>query len=587
MANPVPVDALEVRAPLIIGVTGHRDLRPQDLEALSEQVRQVLLKLKSRYSSTPLVMLSALAEGADRLAAKVAIEPGVDARLIAPLPMPRQAYGEDFKEGDSLAEFNDLLGKAERWFELPLPADTCEEGLRQPKQRDRQYEAVAKFIARESQILIALWDGVKIGLQGGTSQVVRFQTEGVPSETGCELEPHEGFPVYHIITPRLKNPHPAGQALTRNKIYPDVFKRDHARAEKYYDGMFGNLDAFNRNVSQADRDLLDEAETSKRYLFPGLNEDQRPGGRHATTLNRYAFADALARRFQGQTMRAQKIIHWAVLLAFLCFVFSAHFPDHWRFWLVFSFLFLALARWRYDTAKKSGLDINYQDYRAVAEGLRVKLFWALAGVEDNVSTYYLRKQRTELDWIRNGLRGWYLSTGNIPGSQSHCADTADWQGVNLALTYWVDDQRTYFAGATKRDRDKTERFEYLVKLSLGAAVGLAALLTATLLSGLGSAVTENEWLLATWIIMVDALLASGALLHRYSETSAFSEQAKKFKQLEAIFGHASELVREAMKSGNYGNACECLSKLGKWVLAENGDWVLVHRERPLIELPHP
>jgi hypothetical protein len=587
MMNPAPVDASEVRAPLIIGVTGHRDLRPQDLEALSEQVRQVLLKLKSRYSSTPLVMLSALAEGADRLAAKVALEPGVAARLIAPLPMPRQAYEEDFKDGDSLAEFRDLLGKAERWFELPLPADTTEEGLSQPKQRDRQYEEVAKFIARESQILIALWDGVKTGLQGGTSQVVRFQTEGVPSEAGCELEPHEGFPVYHIITPRLKNPHLAGQALTRTKIYPDVFKGDYARAEEYYDGMFGNLDTFNRNVSQVDRELLDEVETSKRYLFPGLEEDQRPGGRHAATLNRYAFADALARRFQGQALRAQKVIHWAVLLAFLCFVFFAHFPDHSRFWLVSSFLFFALARWRYHTAKKTALEVKYQDYRTVAEGLRVKLFWALAGVEDDVSAHFLRKQRTELDWVRNGLRGWYLSNGSIPGAQGHRADTPDWQGVSLALAYWVDDQRKYDAGVETRNRDKTERFEYLVKLSLGAAVGLAALLTATLLSGLGSAVTENEWLLATWIIMVDALLASGALLHRYSETSAFSEHAKQYNQMEAIFGHASELVREAMKSGNYGNACECLSKLGKWVLAENGDWVLVHRERPLIELPHP
>jgi hypothetical protein len=586
MANPAPLDALEVRAPLIIGVTGHRDLRPQDLEALSEQVRQILLKLKSRYSSTPLVMLSALAEGADRLAAKVALEPGIAARLIAPLPMPRHAYEEDFKDGDSLAEFNDLLGKADRWFELPLPADTTEEGLCQPKQRNRQYEEVAKFIARESQILIALWDGVKTGLQGGTSQVVRFQTEGVPSDTGCELEPHEGFPVYHIITPRLKNPNPAGQALTRNKIYPDVFKGDHTRADKYYDEMFGNLDAFNRNVSRADRELLDEVETSKRYLFPGLKEDQHPGGRHAPTLNRYAFADALARKFQRQTVRAQKIIHWAVLLAFLCFVFFAHFPDHWRFWLVSSFLFLALARWRYYTAKKSALDINYQDYRAVAEGLRVKLFWALAGVEDNVSTYYLRKQRTELDWIRNGLRGWYISTGSFPGAQSHCADMADRQGVSLALTYWVDDQRKYFARAATRDRDKTERFEYLVKLSLGAAVGLAALLTATLLSRLGSAVTENEWLLATWIILVDALLASGALLHHYNETMAFSEHAKQYNQMEAIFGHASELVRGAIESRNYENACECLTKLGKEALAENGDWVLLHRERPL-ELPHP
>jgi hypothetical protein len=132
MMNPAPLDALEVRAPLIIGITGHRDLRPQDLEALSEQVRQILRKLKSRYSSTPLVMLSALAEGTDRLAAKVALEPEMEAIFGHASELVRGAIESRNYENacecltklgkEALAENGDwVLLHRERPLELPHP----------------------------------------------------------------------------------------------------------------------------------------------------------------------------------------------------------------------------------------------------------------------------------------------------------------------------------------------------------------------------------------------------------------------------------------------------------------------------------
>jgi len=34
--------------------------------------------------------------------------------------------------------------------------------------------------------------------------VVRFQNEGVPDPDPCTLEAPEGFPVYHLLTPRQK-----------------------------------------------------------------------------------------------------------------------------------------------------------------------------------------------------------------------------------------------------------------------------------------------------------------------------------------------------------------------------------------------
>jgi hypothetical protein len=45
--------------PLVVGVTGHRDLGENDRPALAATVRRLLGDLLSRYPATPLVVLAA------------------------------------------------------------------------------------------------------------------------------------------------------------------------------------------------------------------------------------------------------------------------------------------------------------------------------------------------------------------------------------------------------------------------------------------------------------------------------------------------------------------------------------------------
>ena len=49
-------------APLVIGVTGHRDLVDGELEALATHVESFFDELKGRYPDTPLHLLSSIAE---------------------------------------------------------------------------------------------------------------------------------------------------------------------------------------------------------------------------------------------------------------------------------------------------------------------------------------------------------------------------------------------------------------------------------------------------------------------------------------------------------------------------------------------
>src|SRR5439155_9689390 len=60
--------------PIVLGVVGHRDVRPEDREILKQELKKVFQQFRDEYPHTPLVLLSALAEGADQLAAEAALE---------------------------------------------------------------------------------------------------------------------------------------------------------------------------------------------------------------------------------------------------------------------------------------------------------------------------------------------------------------------------------------------------------------------------------------------------------------------------------------------------------------------------------
>ena len=57
-----------------MGVTGHRDLVEAEVPALRERIHAFLMELHERFPDLQLQLITALAEGADQLAAEVALE---------------------------------------------------------------------------------------------------------------------------------------------------------------------------------------------------------------------------------------------------------------------------------------------------------------------------------------------------------------------------------------------------------------------------------------------------------------------------------------------------------------------------------
>jgi hypothetical protein len=193
-----------------VAVTGHRDLRPQDLEALRREIRDALKEIGGRAAGARLLVLSGLAEGADQLVAEVALEQGI--ALAAALPMPLDIYRTQMVE-EAQKKLDELLGHCEVTIALPLKGLSLEQIRTSERARAICYETLARFLVERGRALIALWDGKLSDKLGGTCHVVHYARFGrYPGgaeqvESCCET-------VYHVVTPRLRDAEAAEEIRT-------------------------------------------------------------------------------------------------------------------------------------------------------------------------------------------------------------------------------------------------------------------------------------------------------------------------------------------------------------------------------------
>jgi hypothetical protein len=65
---------------------------------------------------------------------------------------------------------------------------------------------------------------------------------------------------------------------------------------------------------------------------------------------------------------------------------------------------------------------------------------------------------------------------------------------------------------------------------------------------------------------------------------AHKEQANRYMTMIPLFSVCSNRVERALKNDDIHAAQELLLAVGRAALAENGEWLMLHRERP-IEVP--
>jgi len=127
-------------------------------------------------------------------------------------------------------------------------------------------------------------------------------------------------------------------------------------------------------------------------------------------------------------------------------------------------------------------------------------------------------------------------------------------------------------------------------LGFTACVLLAVVLTVPLLVPIHALEAVKHWVeepLTHGIIMVVivTLAVVAGLRHGYNQQMAHSEHAKQFGRMSELFDAAQTHLSAQLDAGKLEDGAALLRELGQEALEENGDWVLLHRERPL-EVPH-
>jgi hypothetical protein len=559
--------------PLVVAVTGHRDLLPAEIPGIRARVRGLILGLRDAYPERAIMMMSALAEGADRLVAEEALDIGIP--LVAVLPMPRDLYVQDFTAQVSRDEFDRLCGAAADVFELSLvasaervPADGSQVN------RQAQYAQCGVFLCAHCHILLALWDGKPSAQVGGTSQVVHFHHRdvmpgyaGQSSASRLALTDDESDLVYHVVCSRDRPDGLPADGLEPLAVMWYTTDESNPRTETMparYRRVFERASEFGRDAALHSDDI-------EKGCYPLLTDAQAaslPAG--LADINRvFCAADWLAGHFQKRFLLTLRVSHACVFLTGLAYISYTDFYSTRLFlFLVLVLMFVASGINR--MARRGAWHRKYLDYRTLAEGLRVQFYWAAAGVTSgNLTKFahdnFLQMQDPELGWIRNVMR--------VAGTEYDAKRSNDPEGVRFAVAEWIGDERSGQLGYfLRRTADRIARSATTHRIGRAGIWASTATLAVLMFIGAGVPAVVQSPLV---YIMGCVLLAVG-VRQSYAKATAEAELIKQFEFMGRIFHNARRRLDEVSDDVERRGI---LKALGDASLEEHAQWILMHRER--------
>jgi len=561
--------------PLIVAVTGHRDLVAEEIPVIRERVSTFLTTLLNEYPDRGVSVMSPLAEGADQLVAEEALRLGVP--LIVPLPMTRNLYVKDFESIKAREQFDFLCARAAEIYELPMtPGNTIESIGKYGEARDQQYAQLGVFLCAHCHILLAIWDGKDNDKLGGTGQVVRFHHDDVmpgftaeSTGSGLILANDESDLVYHIVCSRDREDGQPEESLQPGESWWFSLDEHEPRSR--------NLPERHRRVfqftSEFSKDALKYAEAIRDGAWPLLQKTDHailPAGLRDID-HIFRAADWLAIHFQKRTMFALQGTHVLALMMGLMYVaYSDIFAE--RYFLYAFLTFFVLATAIHIIGNRFSWHRKYLDYRTLAEGLRVQLYWAAAGVSSgNRSKYthdnFLQTQDPDLGWIRNVMR--------VAGTECDASDYREAAGLEFALREWLGDQDSGQLGYYRRKgHERLQRFRRTERMAQFAFwIGFAVIALFIIMS------TEVEDVLRDpVVILMGIMLLLVAIRQSYGFSVADAELIKQYKFMYGIFSKARKRIDATDKDDEKRRI---LRILGEAALGEHTQWILMHRERSL------
>lgn len=567
-----------------IGVTGHRDVLPDDYDFASQNSIKFLTQLKASMPDTRITVISGLADGADRIFAKAALALNMDVEAV--LPMPLKYYKSDFDEKsyDELESF--IKTENVSCIELPLGTGMSDdESSWSAEQRNELYANLSNDLHNRSNVLVTFWDGEFNKLTGGTADTL-MKYLGAATETNdlsCIVDAGDvdlngqqiayWIPVRRALsevssTVNIKELKPswlavAGENLQQWPDMPDDFSHE-----------LTEFNHFNKQYAE-----LSQSDSLISYgnLLPSDSEIIEESSQYYQETDRaYVMADSLALYFQTRSDKLFKLFGIMAALMGLLFLVYAKLAAVQILLIGYLVLFFIGV---YLNAKggKNKWFTRHLVYRSLAETLRVRFYLDLSGARERVDIQDLLQiaginNFSGFSWIRHVLQ----STNPVKAISKIESDKAS-QQIEAVRQLWVEDQSVYFERKTHQLHHHHHKLEKVKSWIIGGLVVAAITLVFFKKVLLGVEIAETLTLKTLLIFAMGLFPFLLGVWEIYQNKMAIKELMWQYLNQSRSFSSANQLL---LKSSNVEFQKDTIAQLGKTSILENFLWIIqrYHRE---------
>jgi len=617
------------KIPIVLGITGYRDIHKNYYASLETKVSELFDNLIEKYPETPFVLLTPLADGADRIITNVVFKDKYKEKITVSvaLPMDEENYKDTFAKGitahkeatddekkqlenDSKKEYDDIINKVNlqnddytpkiipMLFEKELYEQASDDEKR--KIRRKQYSIVGEYIAIHSNILIAMYnfeDDEK--KEGSTREIVDKKLNGNYEYFSIDKEdvtyPECGI-VYAISTP-LKgvekssssfeykwlpenNKHINTKVSIISKIKNILLKPCISLTLKNslkIDSITNlQINCFNKDVENKLEKIKEKAKddiSNLNGIEKIINENKLNISTdkliHKNMMIRRSAAH-LSSLYQAKMKGIEKVIIMLIAITIFTLLFKSNFPSfNYIIYTDIVYLVLIVLFFIIYYIFK-GHKEKYEDYRALSESLRIQTAWNMANINSSTALYYLSRYKSELEWIRVSLRG--INIFYIPKSEEEIFSE------EVINKYWIDEQISHFE--KKINKLKKQEIKISKKIKFNFTLFLVSSAIFSILN-FTSYITQYTTSILNFTI-VDLMKLIFMIIPFIIATSSKSKQhfdgnieiLREYKLSLDIFKRAKILISDKDK-----NSQKIYLNLGIEALRENSSWLITKRTK--------
>jgi hypothetical protein len=561
---------------LRIGVTGHRKIAESEelVEAVNDAIdlaiscsrygpagRRKRLKLaalqwRQRKPAEPkLAVVSALAEGADRLVAREVLNRG--GNLVCVLPVAEGdvgLYRQDFESAESRQEFDELRERARQEI---APTERI-----LPDQREDGYLWAGKAVVANSDVIIAIWDGQAPRGVGGTADLIHWlrdrDRDRRPDQSPEDLALGDPAPLRIIV--HTSGPKAPYAEADKDPPYDVAAKTALERLKCDWDG----LEAFNR-MSFKPRDwqqwagqTMDDLAPAEYRQWPRLNRLLEQIAPHLT-------------RADQEAMAAQKAFRWSsyaffgltALATILAALQATVLTGVWELALgelvlIFASVIIVMAERAWRNNNK-----HWFVYRFLAERLRTTFYLlAVRSVpEARFDVGGTADRPMQNGWVQRAFTSILAEIG--PDRERDIAEDPETLS-SLIRAHWMTGQLNYFERTSKKMMRRHNTVRGLLYAVLSATI-VAALLHSLRIWPFHSGPTE------TLIMCAIGLPAVAAALSNIRSIREFKYHAFRYKRMAAVVRWYLDNFPEEPDEKDLAHLAE---RVGSLLTAETRGWLV-------------